>query len=198
MPSLWKKIIQYFVPPLDKNENSRHEADTTPPVLRAELQIPHTIVERYEAYQHTNTVQERKRGRVDWARLGVEFMTLVFVILSAWMLYRTLEATQLAAIATKNAADAAVSSVDVAKKTLDFTIENARLDQRAWVGVVKVIKPPIISEGTHIMGVQITNSGKTPARKVSTRLHPQWVGKGKTTLPIFLRDESGKPHFSQG
>ena len=69
------------------------------------------------------------------------------------------------------------SSVEQNKKVLDASIEIARRDQRAWIGPVQVVpawrdptnKPIYIKDGFPAkFEVVITNSGKSPARKVRT------------------------------
>jgi hypothetical protein len=75
-----------------------------------------------------------------------------------------------------------------AEKTLDATIENFRLDQRAWINLKEVAfrgyttngKPVSIKAG-HPVRIQLsyTNTGKTPARVLATKTYLDVVETGK-------------------
>ena len=86
------------------------------------------------------------------------------------------------------------ASTAQSKAALDASIKQSRLDQRAWVGVVQVTSP------THIVGrskvymkigeplkfaAVVTNSGKTPALNLTSRL----------TFKSFASGERFKPDY---
>lgn len=76
-------------------------------------------------------------------------------------------AAEKAAAASEQGAIAAAGQASTAKKSIDFTIEQSRLDQRAWVGVKE--KAKLVSfERDRPMEIDISliNSGRTPARNV--------------------------------
>jgi hypothetical protein len=80
--------------------------------------------------------------------------------------------------AAKLAADSAHNSVLVA-----FAQSNiAKLDQRAWVGVVGVMHTPLTPNRPFEVGVDIMNSGKTPA-------------KGKTAIRVRMLRVFEKPEL---
>jgi hypothetical protein len=80
--------------------------------------------------------------------------------------------------ADERLATAMENSVKEAGKSLDATIDNFHLDQRAWIGPNEMLPPPFMDgtrrvymkEGEQVQwGVIITNTGKTPAKNVTQR-----------------------------
>jgi hypothetical protein len=71
-------------------------------------------------------------------------------------------------IAIHESAKAATDAAKAAKDSVRLTRDAMRLDQRAWIGVSTIDPVPSIpSEGkTFTAKVNITNSGKTPARNI--------------------------------
>jgi hypothetical protein len=69
-------------------------------------------------------------------------------------------------------AGAAKRSAKAAFDAVEATRENMRLDQRAWLGIAAIKPVPTIPEvGKPIQAiVEIRNSGKTPARKISINM----------------------------
>lgn len=124
-----------------------------------EANVPANFIEQYKAARQENT------SRDNW-RFFVEIATLVFVIAYSGL-------TALMYIANKKSADAAKSAADTAATSL-------RIDQRAWVGLIKVsltdgTKP--VSAGKPIyINVEFKNLGKTPAYNV--------VGHARATTAI--------------
>src|SRR5262245_53649891 len=93
MNFLWN-IVQKIVKAVSKENDTERERHNPQPVLRTELQIPHAVIERYEAHQHDNAIREQKRARVDCWRLVVEFLTLVFAIGAFGLVYKTWKETK--------------------------------------------------------------------------------------------------------
>jgi|GEM_PF-3941218 len=83
--------------------------------------------------------------------------------------------------ANKKAADAAQSAAKTAKETLDSTRE----DRRAWVGPVEVILPDFGRTANDHFGVWIKNSGRTPARKVVTKISTQFIPSDADLTPVY-------------
>ena len=79
------------------------------------------------------------------------------------------------------------------KTLLDASIEQTRLDQRAWVGPIETIVPPIGS--TDHYGVLIVNTGKTPARKVFARISTKYIPTRSTFTATYIRNV-GQPSIS--
>jgi hypothetical protein len=78
------------------------------------------------------------------------------------------------------------------KTKSDTTFENFRLEQRAWVGTIEVLPPEYVEGDKKVYvkerqqvkgGVFITNSGKTPARKLYTVVSMYVLKSG--VEPIF-------------
>jgi hypothetical protein len=77
--------------------------------------------------------------------------------------------------ADERLATAMENSVKEAGKSLDATIDNFHLDQRAWLGPNEMLPPPFMDGNRRVYmkggeqaqyAVIITNTGKTPAKKV--------------------------------
>jgi cell division protein FtsI/penicillin-binding protein 2 len=91
-------------------------------------------------------------------------------------------------------ADSTEKTFAQSKAALDASIEISRNDQRAWVGPIEVTLPQF-SDGSHAVylkegsqatiGVTITNSGKTPARKFMPRIQMGVLRTGKPFIPEY-------------
>lgn len=84
-----------------------------------------------------------------------------------------------------DAANAMQDSVDTADRNTKTTIRNAQdalhLDQRAWVGMTHMeLQPaqPIAADTDVLFTAFITNSGKTPALIVKSKIHWKGIGPG--------------------
>jgi len=75
------------------------------------------------------------------------------------------------------------ASAAQSKAALDSSIELARSEQRAWVGVTEVISP---KGSTDRFGVWITNSGRTPARNVIAKATTQYQSKEARFVPAYI------------
>ena len=100
---------------------------------------------------------------------------------------------------TNRIADAMTKTVQQSKSSLDATIQNFRLEQRAWVGPTQFNwaeypegdKKVHIKEGQQFMvGVTIVNSGKTPARKVKGAVRMERLSAGEK--PYLAPSEAEK------
>ncbi len=78
-------------------------------------------------------------------------------------------------------------TLNQSRAALDATIENFRLDQRAWVGPIHVILPEYVANGKQVyikegqpmkIGVFVANSGKTPALKVKNNFATRFLKAG--------------------
>lgn len=136
MLSIWQKIMEKIVKSVKQQDDPRGKDAPSLPVLRAELQIPQTIIERYDAGQHKNDTRE-------WWRLIIDGGTLVFAVLGFGVLYQTLNET---------------------RRATSAVIENARLDKRAWVGLgdIVILNKPTAGIPLEVKAV-LKNSGESPA-----------------------------------
>jgi hypothetical protein len=96
--------------------------------------------------------------------------------------------------AAEKSAAAAQQNVALSKIALDATIVRDRLDQRAWVGVGKVVVPKLEVGKEASFGVTIVNSGKTPALKARAHLTTHFfdVEKEKQFVPVPLTNPPRK------
>jgi hypothetical protein len=79
-------------------------------------------------------------------------------------------------------------------KSLQATIDQFHLDQRAWVGPIDVDPAPFLEGTEHVylktgekprFSFEISNSGKTPALQLTTRLATQVYKSSERFLPDF-------------
>lgn len=75
-------------------------------------------------------------------------------------------------------------------KALTHTVAMSRLDQRAWVGVINPTIPQFKVGEKMNFGALITNSGKTPARKVTPQVTAQLVLKGHSVHIAYEKSET--------
>jgi hypothetical protein len=153
--------------PISENHTPSQKDTESPQILRAELQIPPSLIDAYKAQQHTNNRRER-------SKFWVEILTLIAISIYAGITYcmwremqsgsaitQTLaESTKLQAENTEKLAQAALDQVrhleagvteihalatatqgalEQSRTALSASMEAARNDQRAWVGAVQVM-----------------------------------------------------------
>jgi hypothetical protein len=72
------------------------------------------------------------------------------------------------------------------------------LDERAWLGAVKigVVNAPIGLNNPVIGLIELTNSGKSPAKKVRTLAAIQALKKGVVLVPKYAIDKTDQPSYS--
>ncbi|MEW6600932.1 MAG: hypothetical protein AB1499_08170 [Nitrospirota bacterium] len=97
-------------------------------------------------------------------------------------------------------ADISSDSAKQAKDALDATIDNFRLEQRAWVGVEGVL-PPEYKDGNKKIyvksgqpmktGVTIKNTGKTPALKIQSIVSMFYWMSNHKFVPTFDKQVKG-------
>ena len=90
---------------------------------------------------------------------------------------------------SRRIADTSNETANQAKRALDATIENFRLEQRAWVGPTEVQTTTGAKEGQQFrVSVSIVNHGKTPALRYKSAAYLRIVNsKDRPNLPD-LRD----------
>lgn len=95
--------------------------------------------------------------------------------------------------ADERLATAMENSVAQAGKALDATIEQNNLDQRAWVGVNSIVKPPGSTDSVIFVhpdvqpdfAVVIRNTGRTPALRVSHQMGWRTLFSKDRFIPLY-------------
>jgi len=163
----------------------------TPPVLRAELQVPHPIEVRTEP-------KDKKTGR-EWFKLGVETLTLLAVIWYAYEAHRQFPEL-------KKSAEGAGSSADTAAKQEAFL----EVSQRPWIEVTnpsttqqQTIPPvvplapyqPMLQDAGYAFSIMIKIYGNTPALRSYGRMNPRFVNLLTLPSPIlpFMKNVIPQP-----
>lgn len=136
-------------------------------------------------YSHVKDVFDSYRVKQFWRDPRNLFEILALIVLSLYTNYTRMtlneirssstDTRNLAVAASKQAdasriiADAAKSAAETAKDALTSTVENARMDQRAWVAADSILSdPPRLKEGIVAnVAVNFRNSGKSPALYLS-------------------------------
>jgi hypothetical protein len=165
-----------------ENAKATDQQEYKPPEVRAILNFP-------ESVQASKTAAQEGQKRYQNRNLIVAWLTLIALVVYAAI-------TGLIYIASDKAANAAVSAAEEAKQSrlqsiqsFNATIEQFHLDQRAWIGVVAVRKIDF-QQNPIDLGVDLANTGKTPAFNVKSRIVVKFIPKGEavtiTYLPIRL------------
>jgi hypothetical protein len=77
------------------------------------------------------------------------------------------------------------NTVGQANKSFNASLETARTDQRAWVGVVKLNSFNFKTGPNYFIPFDIVNSGKTPALNVRTKATLKTLEKGTQFIPTY-------------
>lgn len=151
---------------------------------------PEPEVRQNECQQHPTTVNINSHIPIDvkpdvFARfigaLSVFIATLTLILVSTYTYYARGQWKEMI-----RAANAATNANTLAQNGIDQNLESARLEQRAWVGPIEIIPPPasFYVDGAPrfvkafekvTLGVRITNSGKSPALAVNSKVNLKFV-----------------------
>jgi len=160
--------IQKQIESIAEQQQPKEEHQQSPPILRAELQIPQSIKSDWES-------ENTKKARREYFAIGVSVLTLFAVAAYAIINYRMLCQISREADAATRSADVAKGQLVLAQRSLGTTIDSFHLEQRAWLGLGEALPPPFmegrkrvyVKEGEETsFGFIITNSGRTPAMNV--------------------------------
>jgi hypothetical protein len=122
--------------------------------------------------------RQRRADRRDGIRLGVEIAALFIGTVGLFALIQTLSET---------------------RRSVDVAVDNAHMDQRAWVIPSKVIVPPEVKEGVPLVfGVQVVNSGKTPALNMGIVVVGEVWPRSRSFVPRFKGVPVTSPERSIG
>lgn len=182
---------------------------------QAENHKRYTLDKERIALEQEKEVRERKKIRLERAVLFCVVLTTLFTFFQWWAMYDTLVEIRRQTPAMIRAADVARDSLNEAqmstdtaevdnkrtfeqnqaamnasiaqaKATLNVSIENTRLDQRAWVSIVSIQTVGGVQTRTNFtvesLSLMVTNSGKTPALRFN--LHPFLNASRLYTDPI--------------
>jgi hypothetical protein len=141
-----------------ETHNSAIQANNPAPVLRAELQIPDSAIDKIK----TKTAEEKSS---DGWKIRLEAGTLAIVLAYTivatfqWLEINTQNINQ--STANNNAAIAA-------ERTLRQSQEALRIDERAWLGAAEPTLQRFDQNGNFQALIPLINSGKTPAIQVES------------------------------
>ena len=126
--------------------------------VRNEVHFPPEIINRYHAEQNKTY---RLQSRTFWIGLITLIVLAVYTLFTIKM-YR----------ANRDSADAATGAANTAANALDRSIEQFRMDERAWIEI-EPIKPILMAETSRVIGSAIyrypiypKNVGRTAARNI--------------------------------
>jgi hypothetical protein len=136
------------------------------PVILGELRRPQSEIDQEETREsHKEARAARQEGR-DRVRLWFESIGLLIAGVLAIANIGLWLVTKEVARSSQEAASAANSQVQASKTSIEATVKQFELDQRAWIGESTQLVDRV---DAHSIAAQIefTNSGKTPARNIS-------------------------------
>jgi hypothetical protein len=162
--------VQKLTETIKETNKTDSQRQSTPPILRAELQIPPTPITCSEA-------PDAKKDRRERIKLWIEVATLLAVGVYAYVAVLQWREMVRATGAAERTVNEARRNRIQSEKSLDATIAQFHLDQRAWVGPTDITLNEMHAPNPISAKVSITNSGKTAAlrARVTYILHPSDV-----------------------
>lgn len=136
-----------------------------PPVILGELRRPQSEIDQQEAREAREEARDTRQEDRDRTRLRFEAAGLAVGCILAAANVGLLWVTKEVAESTRDAAAAANSQAQVTKISIEATVQQYRLDQRAWMGVEDVAGTANVGEYFAVV-IHTKNTGKTPARNV--------------------------------
>ena len=128
-----------------------------------------TVKSEYPPYPNSKGDKKTSSAQ-EWARTIIAGLALIVAFFAYCEAQRSALFAGKSAESAGKTASAAEKNVATAQAALQATIDNNRLDQRAWVSISHVIKPYTLEAGIKSMlGVTLTNSGNTPAKRLTSR-----------------------------
>jgi hypothetical protein len=169
--------LQESVESTAKEQQAQSQLQQTPPILRAELQIPEAVGNKREA-------DRQKKVRREWCAIALSALTLAAVTGYAIITYQMWQETIRSALAVRQTATFAYHQTILAANSLNAAIAQFRLDQRAWVGPIEATrKTDVAGKVVTGLGIIMTNSGKTPGRNVVTHIDWNMIPVTSRQLP---------------
>jgi hypothetical protein len=164
------------------------------PVVFGEIHRPQAEIDNEEGRESHNEKRDRARLVVEVLGLGVAYVIAVAAI---HQLTLTRDAVKIAAVSAKaseRSASASEAQANAARSAIESTIEQYRLDERAWVTAPGITDLVISTEQTSGFTVIITNSGKTSARHMHNNATGKSIPQGQPVT--FTYDRAVGPHSS--
>ena len=168
-------------PPSGQRQSNEH-ADSTEKKIASRVTELESPIARNKCHEPCKA----KKHWLDYATFAVEILGLVGLAVYAFLTYGIWCANKKSADAAKTAAEAAVLQVGIAGRSLDATVTQFKLDQRAWVAVTSVEGTPEIGQFWTIKA-SARNTGKTFAEEFRGTLNAEPLKTGK--LPNFAEKE---------
>lgn len=179
----FRKDLRKYVANLNSALQKQHEAIRTstqtrnneqspPPVVNAIVNFPPSV----EVHQNqSETTHERKyKGRT----LLLSRLSLLAIVFYATLVYLQYREMISATGAAQQAVTEARRNRLQADKAFRATVEQFRLDQRAWVSAVGISPPPSIGQPFDVT-IRVRNTGKTFAKVFSVVNQVEPVLRGK-------------------
>ena len=152
-----------------ESEDSREQPDTgtqaAPPILKAELQIPRSIIEEYYSKQGGKEGKEEWRF---WIQIGTFIIAFLALVLAGFQGYLTNEV----AIETQ---------------------QRAHLEQRAWLSIHSTVLANFKPNEEIMIDILYTNSGKTPAKGIKFARNFLWESPNREDLAGQITVDAGGP-----
>jgi hypothetical protein len=139
------------------------QSRNTPPILRAELQVPHPI-------EVQTTPKDKKTGR-EWYKLVIETLTLLGIVAYAIITVRMWREMIFARHQSQLAMETSKKSADQALEKAKEANEIAVAGERPWVGILFAIQDFQQGKAPRFT-IQYLNSGRRPAKVISSEAVP--------------------------
>jgi len=154
-----RKDIQQQTEAIRKARDAYEQTCQTPPILRAELQVPQPV-------EVQTSPKDKKQAR-EWYRLAVETLTLLAVIGYAAITIRMWREMIFTRHQAQHAVDAAQQSAGAALQANIAASNRFAIDQRPYVWVPDVEPLPVVALQRLRADVFFVNYGKSPAMNES-------------------------------
>lgn len=145
---------------------------------------------KYQEIERNRATNDDRHYRTQRAIMWATWCTFFAAAFYGAVAYRQMKEMVAATRAAQQAVQESRLNRQQSVRTLDATIRQFQLDQRAWLGVSEVNGEAIVGQPANFRAT-IKNSGKTPALHVFVTSILQWVPKGKN--PDFSRGGTPSP-----
>ena len=177
----------------EQGKRSRSDEQTQPasPLPPITILHPEKSPAELEQERQQRALDRAIQKEISNTTRGLFWLAIVTAIVSALALTISTKAAN----AAKDAAEAATrqanhaeDSVRQAKAALDATITASHVEQRAWVGVIKVTAETKLDIPV-LFKVHISNSGRTPATQLRIKCWCRVISAEKPFEPIYVPPE---------
>jgi len=163
---------------------AQNDKEQSAPVVNAVLHRPQTEIDSEEARAARQETRDTNRLRLEAAAV---IAGGIVAIATLGQLMLTKRAVNIAAVS----ADAAQKGVNATQQSIETTVKQFQLDQRAWVGPIQVSQPPEFKVDPDLRGyVVITNTGKSPALSEEHTISEMAMPRKMKFAPQYGKNES--------